>query len=310
MRLAPAWYRFVNQFVDVFTCYFLVLGTPIGDFLFSFIFDFNGLEAVVIYVFYIFYCFVFEFLLNATPSKYLTQSRLIAVEPVKLNVSTVLLRTVCRVIPFEAWSFLFAKAGWHDSLSNTRVVKTKPDAVKSGKLFLIIIIVAVASGLPFLINWGSRELIENNHYEKERNARFEELVNRAENLNGKSGLFIKKQDNYRTEFLLVKNIDNNIVEAYLVPHEMGVVERFTQEELVSFINRNDAMLETVRFSLNDLIEVVKDNGQTYHKIEKNSPFRIQNYEVEKIFNFEEPMLNVSSNSTSCGNDEFSRNITI
>ncbi|MBM1108024.1 RDD family protein [Aurantibacter crassamenti] len=41
----------------------------------------------------------------------------------KPNFSTILLRSVCRYIPFEAFSFFGSDSiGWHDSISKTRVV--------------------------------------------------------------------------------------------------------------------------------------------------------------------------------------------
>jgi uncharacterized RDD family membrane protein YckC len=41
----------------------------------------------------------------------------------KPNVYTIIKRTLCRFIPFEIFTFLGSKRGWHDVFSNTYVVK-------------------------------------------------------------------------------------------------------------------------------------------------------------------------------------------
>jgi hypothetical protein len=42
----------------------------------------------------------------------------------KPGLRTILLRTLCRFIPFEPFSF-FGERGWHDGLSDTLVVSTR-----------------------------------------------------------------------------------------------------------------------------------------------------------------------------------------
>jgi len=55
--------------------------------------------------------------------KVLTRTKVVTETGEKPDFGTILLRTVCRYIPFEAFSFLGSDAiGWHDSISKTRVV--------------------------------------------------------------------------------------------------------------------------------------------------------------------------------------------
>ncbi|MFC0351118.1 RDD family protein [Undibacterium danionis] len=64
----------------------------------------------------------FEFLWGRTPGKLLFGTRVVNEEGGRVSFGQVLGRTACRFIPFEAFSFLFAERGWHDSISRTRVV--------------------------------------------------------------------------------------------------------------------------------------------------------------------------------------------
>jgi hypothetical protein len=49
------------------------------------------------------------------------------------RVKMALIRTICRFIPFEAFSF-FGQKGWHDSISGTNVVKTTEQSLENEEL--------------------------------------------------------------------------------------------------------------------------------------------------------------------------------
>ena len=74
-------------------------------------------------VFIIFYM-ISEILLKAkTIGKYITKTVVAIEDGSKPKSSDILLRSLCRLIPFEAFSFLGAKGkGWHDTISKTYVV--------------------------------------------------------------------------------------------------------------------------------------------------------------------------------------------
>lgn len=55
--------------------------------------------------------------------KYVTKTKAINQYGQRLDIGTVLKRTLCRIIPFDPLSFLGSvPRGWHDSLSDTYVV--------------------------------------------------------------------------------------------------------------------------------------------------------------------------------------------
>lgn len=66
-----------------------------------------------------------ETLTMRTVGKYLTNTKVIYRDGTKPDASTILIRTLCRQIPFDALSYLGRTIGWHDSLSKTLVVNVK-----------------------------------------------------------------------------------------------------------------------------------------------------------------------------------------
>ncbi|MCT4587476.1 MAG: RDD family protein [Carboxylicivirga sp.] len=76
---------------------------------------------IIIISTFIYYLF-FESLTGRTPGKMITKTIVIDQNGHKPNFTTILLRTLCRFIPFNAFSFLIAENGWHDAFSKTKVV--------------------------------------------------------------------------------------------------------------------------------------------------------------------------------------------
>jgi hypothetical protein len=69
---------------------------------------------------YLLYCFLSEAIFRQTFGKILTGSVVVS-NGVKLSTGRILLRTIARLIPFDAISFLFG-ANWHDKTTSTAVV--------------------------------------------------------------------------------------------------------------------------------------------------------------------------------------------
>ena len=71
----------------------------------------------------LFYYNVFEIFFARTVGKYITQTIVVDENGEKPNHETILVRSLCRLIPFEIFSFLgMPSRGWHDSISKTYVV--------------------------------------------------------------------------------------------------------------------------------------------------------------------------------------------
>jgi len=127
--------RFGNNFIDSIICYAIVLvigefgnllyanygydGLAIGN-LESSLEKFNLLYIVISTMYY----GLFESFSARTPAKHITGTKVVMRDGTKPDSTAILIRTLCRLIPFEAFSFLFGQfaIGWHDSISKTLVV--------------------------------------------------------------------------------------------------------------------------------------------------------------------------------------------
>ncbi|AZJ34066.1 RDD family protein [Tenacibaculum singaporense] len=73
-----------------------------------------------------FYYSFFEALTGRSIAKFITGTKVVDENGNKPTFDAILLRSLCRYIPFNAFSFLGSDAvGWHDSFSKTRVIKIK-----------------------------------------------------------------------------------------------------------------------------------------------------------------------------------------
>jgi uncharacterized RDD family membrane protein YckC len=80
------------------------------------------------------YFVILEAATGRTLGKLLTGTKVVDLSGGQPSVGQVLGRSLCRYIPFEAFSFFFGDSshpiGWHDSIPKTRVVNVKVDNVK------------------------------------------------------------------------------------------------------------------------------------------------------------------------------------
>jgi uncharacterized RDD family membrane protein YckC len=72
--------------------------------------------------FYFVYNFLFELLFGRTIGKFLTGTKVVDNDLKKPTIKSLLIRNLCRLIPFDAFSYLIFENGWHDSISKTTIV--------------------------------------------------------------------------------------------------------------------------------------------------------------------------------------------
>lgn len=74
--------------------------------------------AVVGFIYY----FLWENFSNGrTLGKYITNTQVLSIDGTKPSTQQIIYRSLCRIVPFNALSFL-GENGWHDSWTETRVV--------------------------------------------------------------------------------------------------------------------------------------------------------------------------------------------
>jgi len=130
--------RAINYLVDMICVYIFmfilvfVLGIvlaivyPSGINFFTDIENNVGLNYLMVFISALGYYILFEATAGQTIGKMLTKTKVVDSNGNKPAFSTILLRSLCRFIPFNPISFLFAlDGGWHDQLSKTKVVELK-----------------------------------------------------------------------------------------------------------------------------------------------------------------------------------------
>ena len=133
--LASGGQRFVNYIVDVIVLYILIIIISFIVTIVAFLFgssavieklqNISTLESYLIFFsIMIPYYSVLEHKTSRTVGKFITKIMVVMEDGSRPDSGTTLRRTLCRIIPFEAFSFLGSYSrGWHDSIPDTYVVR-------------------------------------------------------------------------------------------------------------------------------------------------------------------------------------------
>lgn len=126
--LASPGKRLANFFLDRVGLYLLLAGMIFfvdAVFMSSKSPNFESIGAVLFLISIPCYWIIPEYLFGKSFAKFMTKTKVVTKTGNKPNLQTIIIRTFCRFIPFEAFSFLGNKAiGWHDSLPGTLVVQS------------------------------------------------------------------------------------------------------------------------------------------------------------------------------------------
>lgn len=136
LKIASKGKRFANHMLDLVFLYvfafvfgillvlFLVYVDP--SYIYSLEEDSGFTDYLLGFIIFFIYYFISEAFTGRTFAKLITRTKVVDLSGKKPEVKRVLLRTICRIIPFEAFSFLGSDdLGLHDTLSKTRVVNVK-----------------------------------------------------------------------------------------------------------------------------------------------------------------------------------------
>lgn len=85
---------------------------------------FTAIDINILYLIFPLYYILFENFLQRTPGKYISKTIVVNDYGEKPSFKTIIIRTLVRYIPLEAFSCLDDYSrGWHDKWSNTYVIK-------------------------------------------------------------------------------------------------------------------------------------------------------------------------------------------
>jgi uncharacterized RDD family membrane protein YckC len=65
----------------------------------------------------------FEVTTGRTLAKFITKTKVVDISGEHPSLKTIIIRSLCRFIPLEPFSFLFGEGGWHDTISDTIVIE-------------------------------------------------------------------------------------------------------------------------------------------------------------------------------------------
>lgn len=127
-EIATSGWRFLNMIIDMAGYYLLVF--LVGMLIYA-TDQYRIVEGMNDYLFgfalYLLYYVPQETLGGVTIGKLITRTRVVREDGSPITLRDSLVRTVVRLIPFEAFSFLSKSRprGWHDSWSKTKVISLR-----------------------------------------------------------------------------------------------------------------------------------------------------------------------------------------
>lgn len=127
MKSASRSLRIINLIIDslcfgmiTFSISYFVSYLFKDDLIFNNIIDVFGVPIAMLYY------LIFEYFFSRTLGKWITGTRVVSARGTRPTFLEIVGRTVVRIIPFEGVTFLGSSGrGWHDSLSDTYVVKSR-----------------------------------------------------------------------------------------------------------------------------------------------------------------------------------------
>ena len=117
--------RFVHFIIDTIVWFILAfILASILDILFNTSEEFVMLIGyLILFVTFIGYYYIMEVRFQKTVAKFITKTKVVTNNGSKPSKSDILIRTFCRFVPLDHFSYLFTRNGFHDRFSSTRIIK-------------------------------------------------------------------------------------------------------------------------------------------------------------------------------------------
>lgn len=118
--------RLIHFVVDTATILFsaTIAGYAISILSLGFLDGYSDVIApLLILALYFLYYIYLEYNYQTTLGKHLTKTKVVKANGQKPGLNDIIVRTLCRLIPFDRFSYIFTSNGFHDYLSKTTVIK-------------------------------------------------------------------------------------------------------------------------------------------------------------------------------------------
>jgi uncharacterized RDD family membrane protein YckC len=237
----------------------------------------------------------FEIFFGATPAKFLTESKVVMADGSKVTPKAVILRTISRLVPFEAFSFLFGSKGWHDRWTKTMVVKEEPTGVRASRYWLIVPLILLIA----LVEYGSVLGYEKYQSSKFQKTSFQEEIEVIENeLSHLSPnqvyyfLEIKCDDWYEGtyHYAKVNKVEGNNVTFSVFKTETSL---YSEREIEKSWLENSDPLKTIVLPVDSLRKAYSNDFKTFKKRKEKGINLLDDgnrYYIKKIYRIFEPVL--------------------
>ena len=113
--------NFVVDFVIIFIIYFLAIPS-LDRLIYASKAGFTLYRLASLILFIALYYIPFEYKTQKTLGKIITKTKVVTLQGNKPELMDIVSRTFCRLIPFDRFSFLFSRNGFHDAISKTKVI--------------------------------------------------------------------------------------------------------------------------------------------------------------------------------------------
>ena len=133
--------RFLNYLIDTAVLYAFLIGLAFAYGMIIGLSEQSNLDdlensneetifALIVYGIYFLYPIIMEACWGRTVGKFCTRTKVVNLQDGKASFGQALARTLCRLIPFDHFSFLGSQPrGWHDTIPKTKVVDTSKPAI-------------------------------------------------------------------------------------------------------------------------------------------------------------------------------------
>ncbi|MNU19358.1 RDD family protein [compost metagenome] len=246
----------------------------------------------IIFVLILIYYPISEILFGSSPGKFLTESRVVNSKAESPNSSTIFLRTLCRNIPFDALSF-FSKRGWHDSLSETYVVKEKRTGFKTNKLLWILPVLAIYLLVMYFGKRFYTEYKANIEFNNTMSEKLNFLESEIKNPNTNQFFVVNDVDYYgniKNYGFKIEKIEGSKITIKRIIGESLSESSFEQAKYLYEQQKDTAKTFVIRKY--DLVNIFPNNQEELYRPVKTLEFFEPGirYGIENVYNFNAPFL--------------------